>query len=92
MLIVIRRFRLLWMWIYVHLVGWIFYDKRYLTGKWFEDGIRSLGWKWAYRDIHYRIHTLRHFSIPWPVSPDIGLGDNIEFDPDDLNNMNIMNP
>lgn len=88
MLRLIRRFLLLRNWIYVHLFGWLFYDRKYLTGRWFSDGIRSEGWTWAARDIHDRLHTMRHLSIPWPVSPEVRLGDNIIFDPDDLNNMN----
>lgn len=85
---IIKRIILIWKWIYVHMFAWIFYDKKYLTGRWFADGIKSDGWVWASRDIHYRLHALKHLTIPWPVSPDIGLGDNIDFDPDDLNNMN----
>jgi acetyltransferase-like isoleucine patch superfamily enzyme len=84
----IKDLILIWKWIYVHLFAWIFYDKKYLRGRWFSDGIRSLGWIWASRDIHYRLHTLKHLNIRWPISPEINIGDNIEFDPDDLNNMN----
>lgn len=79
---------LLWKWLYVHMFAWIFYDKKYLKGRWFSDGIKSQGWLWAARDIHFRLHSLKHLNIKWPVSPDIDLGNNIEFDPDDLNNMN----
>ncbi len=85
----IKRLIHLWKWVYVQLLGWIFYDKKYLTGRWFSDGWRSQGWKWAARDIHYRIHTLNNLHVKWPVSPDIKLGgENIYFHPDDLNNMN----
>ena len=83
-----KKWVLLWKWIYVHMFSWIFYDKRYLTGRWFNDGLESLGWLWAARDIHYRIHTLQHLHIKWPVSPMIECGEKIVFDPDDLNNMN----
>lgn len=82
------RFILIWKWLYVHILGWVFYDKKYLKGRWFTDGIKSQGWIWAYRDIHYRLHALKHLYIRWPVSPDIQVGENIKFDPDDLNNMN----
>lgn len=75
-------------WFYVHLFAWVFYDKKYLQGRWFNDGIKSQGWLWAARDIHFRIHSLKHLGIKWPVSPEIECGDNIIFDPDDLNNMN----
>lgn len=83
----IRRIWALGPWMYVKLLGWIFYEKKYLKGKWFSDGICSLGWIWAARDIHSRIHTLRNLDIKWPVSPDIIVGNNIEIDPDDINNM-----
>ena len=75
-------------WCYVQVFAWRFYDKRYLQGRWFADGIKSLGWMWAARDIHYRIHTFKHLEIRWPIAPEIESGDNVVFDPDDLNNMN----
>ena len=84
----IKNLFMFFKWIYVHLFSWIFYEKKYLQGKWFSDGYKSLGWKWAARDIHYRLHTLNHLYIKWPVSPEIELGERIIFDPDDLNNMN----
>lgn len=77
---------LLWLWTYVHLFSCFFYDKKYLTGRWFANGYKSIGWKWAARDIHYRIHTLNHLNIKWPISPYIESGTNIEFDPDNLDN------
>ena len=79
---------LMWKWLYAHLFGWIFYDKKYLTGKWFANGYKSQGWLWASRDIHYRLHTLKHLGIKWPVAPEVELGNRIVFHPDDLNNMN----
>ena len=84
----IKNLCLLLKWFYVHLFSWIFYDRQYLRGRWFSEGYKSLGWQWAARDIHFRIHTLKHLNIKWPVSPEIELGDKVFFDPDDLNNMN----
>lgn len=75
-------------WIYSHIFGWIFYDKKYLTGKCFSNGIYSIGWQWMARDIHYRMHSFRHMHIRWPVAPHIETGDGVEFDPDDLGIMN----
>lgn len=75
-------------WIYVHLFAWIFYNKKYLSGRWFKDGVASLGWQWAYRDIRFRFHSLKHLTIPWPVAPENEVGPDISFHPDDLNNMN----
>ena len=85
---VIKNVLLIFKWLYVQIFAWIFYDKKYLTGRWFSDGIFSVGWIWAARDIHYRLSTLRHLYIKWPVSPNIEVGPNIIFDPDDLDSMN----
>lgn len=64
----------------------IFFDKKYLTGRWFEK--HAVGWLWAWRSIWWqRVHGFnRH--IPWPVSPQIRISnaENIVFHPDDLNN------
>ncbi len=84
----IKHFFVLLKWIYAHLFSWIFYDKKYLSGRWFSDGIYSPGWLWAARDIHYRFRTLEHLKIKWPISPSIESGTKVNFDPDDLNNMN----
>ncbi|MBQ6719176.1 MAG: acyltransferase [Oscillospiraceae bacterium] len=84
----IKKILFFWKWLYVHIFAWIFYDPKYLKGRWFADGISSPGWLWAARDIHHRLHTLQNMHIKWPVSPDIKVGENIIFDPDDLNNMN----
>ena len=75
-------------WIYVKIFWRLFYDKKYLAGRWFDEGINSIGWLWASRDIHFRFKTLRHLGIRWPVAPEMEVGPNIIFDPDDLNNMN----
>ncbi len=90
MKLIIKKLFSLHKWIYVHLLWRFFYDKKYLKGRWFDNGIASKGWEWAARDIHYRIHTLKHLSIKWPVSPNCDVSCNIEFDPDDLNNMNTF--
>lgn len=85
---IIKRILLIIKWVYVHIFAWLFYDKKYLKGRWFSNGIQSIGWIWAARDIHYRLHSLKHLNIRWPISPEIESGDNVIFDPDDLNNMN----
>lgn len=77
----------LFIWVYVHLFAWIFYDKKYLKGKFFSNGISSIGWVWAARDIHSRLLTRRNCNVRWPCSPNIMCGDNIDFDPDDIANM-----
>lgn len=64
----------------------LFFDKRYLRGKWFEK--YNSGWKWAWRSIFYQKILGFNRKIPWPVSPKISIGnpDYIEFDVNDLNN------
>lgn len=84
---IVKKFLRFWQWLYVQIFGWIFYDKKYLRGKWFSDGIESLGWQWAARDIHYRLHYWDHLNIKWPVSPYISTGTDVIFNPDDINNM-----
>lgn len=75
-------------WLYVKILGRFFYDKKYLKGRWFDDGIYSWGWIWAAEDIRHRIHTLKNLTIKWPVSPYVVTGSNVFFDPDNLDNMN----
>lgn len=53
----------------------IFYDPKYLSGRWFEVGIK--GWTWALKGIG---------NAPWPSAIKIVLAENIHFHPDDLNN------
>ena len=84
----VKKLLLFWKWLYVHMFAWIFYDPKYLKGRWFADGIASPGWQWAAKDIRHRLHSLENLHIRWPVSPNVKVGENIIFDPDDLNNMN----
>lgn len=64
----------------------LFYDSRYLKGKWFDDGIS--GWRWALRGVI----TQKFFGInrhaSWPVGPfsRVVNPENITFDPDDIHN------
>uniref|UniRef100_UPI004055A5E2 DapH/DapD/GlmU-related protein n=1 Tax=Agathobacter sp. TaxID=2021311 RepID=UPI004055A5E2 len=72
-------------WMFVQMFGRIFYDKKYIAGKWF-DGLYAEGWLWAAKDIVHRIFFRTNLGIRWPVSPQIRCGANIRFDVDDLNN------
>ncbi len=74
-------------WLFVQLLRWPFYQKKYLKNQWFQ-GICAPGWRWAATDIIHRIFTTKHMRIPWPVSPYIDCGRNIEFDPEDVNCFN----
>ncbi len=64
----------------------IFYDKKYLKGRHFENS--SIGWKWAFKSILTQKILWFNRHVPWPCSPFCQVGDpqNIEFHPDDLNN------
>lgn len=77
-------------WLFVRLFGWIFYDKKYFKSKWFTiEGMISPAWRWAARDMIYRVCTLSHLGLRFPVSPEmIGVGSNVHFDIDDLDLMN----
>ena len=74
-------------WLFVQLFRWPFYQSRYLKSRWFH-GICAPGWRWAATDIIHRIFTAKHMHIPWPVSPYIDCGPNIEFDPEDIDCFN----
>lgn len=74
-------------WLFVQIFRWPFYQSKYLKSKWFQ-GICAPGWRWAATDILPRLFAAKHMSIPWPVSPYIDCGKNIEFDPDDIDNFN----
>jgi len=64
----------------------IFYDKKYLTGRWFEKSY--LGYIWAFKGIIYQKILGLNRKVSWPVSPFNFIFDpnNIIFHPDDLNN------
>jgi acetyltransferase-like isoleucine patch superfamily enzyme len=64
----------------------IFYQKKYLKGKWFDRNIK--GWKWAWRCLFMQKIIGYNRFVPWPVShrTEIGNPDNIFFDVNDINN------
>lgn len=68
-----------------------YYDKKYLTGKWFAGklgGLRSTGWEWTAKCGAARFWKGTHKGVRFPASPQILIAQsqNIEFHPDDLNN------
>jgi len=78
----------LWYYVWGHILGALFYKKKYYYGKWFKGrlfGIAAPGWKWICIDL---VGKKFNPFIPWPVSPRITVGDytHIHFHPDDLNN------
>ena len=64
----------------------VFYDSRYLEGKYFDHSI--LGYKWCLKGLFWQKIMGLNRHIPWPVSPFILISDakNMTFDLDDLNN------
>ena len=71
---------------FIRLICSIFFDKKYLTGKHFDE--RLSGWHWALRSILWQKIFGFNRHIPWPVSPFITISspDNIKFDIEDINN------
>jgi acetyltransferase-like isoleucine patch superfamily enzyme len=70
----------------VKIIAPIFFDKKYLRGKFFEDN--TIGWRWVMRSIIWQRIFGFNCHVPWPVSPHIVISDpqNIEFDVDNLDN------
>jgi acetyltransferase-like isoleucine patch superfamily enzyme len=64
----------------------VFYNKKYLTGRWFEKSY--LGYIWAFKGIMYQKILGFNRNVPWPISLFIFISNpsNIVFHPDDLNN------
>lgn len=65
----------------------IFYNKKYLCGKYFDDKI--FGWYWVVKGIWFqKILRLGNMNAPWPVSYKLEVSkyENIIFHPDTINN------
>lgn len=81
----------IWFCFWGHIFAFIFYDKKYLRGRWFAgklNGLCAPGWKWTVQDAWQRIIFHKNRDIPFPVSGQSHIynPENIIFDPDDLNN------
>ena len=77
-----------WYYFWGHILGAIFYEKKYYYGKWFKGklcGLAAPGWKWICLAALGKFYNPR---VPWPCSPRINIGNykNIHFHPDDINN------
>jgi hypothetical protein len=72
--------------VFVKLVAPLFFDRRYLRGRHFEQS--TLGWRWVANAIWFQKILGFNRSIPWPISPHLKVANpqNLVFDPDDLNN------
>ncbi|MDM8125949.1 acyltransferase [Mediterraneibacter glycyrrhizinilyticus] len=81
----------IWCYTWGQLLALLFYDKKYLTGEWFEGKYAKIfapGWKWVYHDGWDRLFKGANKGVPWPVSSSVKVigWENIEFHPDDLRN------
>src|SRR5215469_15080721 len=67
-------------------VGSLFFDQRYLRGRYFDQAIT--GWRWVARSILWQRILGVNRAARYPVSPFIGIDNpaGIEFDVDDLHN------
>lgn len=74
---------------YLKLIGSLFFEKEYLSGKHFEESIS--GWKWFLRSVLCQKIFQINGHIPWPVSPYIKISNpkNIIFDPNDISNFQM---
>lgn len=70
----------------IRLVMSVFFDARYLKGRWFENTF--MGVKWCLRSILWQRIIGINRSCRFPVSPfsKVSINGNIIFDPDDLDN------
>tara|TARA_R110002072_G_scaffold296553_1_gene468517 strand:+ start:17469 stop:18071 length:603 start_codon:yes stop_codon:yes gene_type:complete len=64
----------------------LFYDKSYLTGRYFDASLE--GWNWVWRSIWTQKFLGINKHVPWPVSASIAIDDpsGIFFDPNDMQN------
>lgn len=80
-----------WYFFWGHIFGWMFYDKKFLKGRWFSGklhGLCSTGWRWVTLDGWARIWQRQNLEAKFPVNCQnrIVCPENITFDIDDLNN------
>ena len=87
----LRTIRRPFVWLLVTIIyglGCLCYDKKYLTGRYFDRWHFSTGWEWVLRDWFRQKVLGQNGHVPWPVPPWIHIGapQNIVFDPDDMQN------
>lgn len=83
--------RACWFYFWGNIFACLFYDRRYLTGRWFAgrfNGLFSCGWMWVTYAALDRILMHQNVDSRFPVRSQVRVScpENIEFDPDDLNN------
>ena len=72
--------------ILIKIIAPIFYDKKYLCGKYFDNN--DIGWIWVIKSIWFQKILGFNRRIPWMVSPTtkIVVKENIIFHPNSINN------
>ena len=83
--------RCIWYFFWGNIFATIMYDRKYLTGKYFESkygGVLAIGWRWTVFDFWGRVFLGVNRGVPFPVSPlaSVGCSERILFDVNDLNN------
>lgn len=88
-----KLFRVLYYYVFAHIILLFHYEKKYITQRWFYSGkykgINALGWKWVVDDYCLCKRMRVNKDCPWPASPNCRITpsyENIVFDPSDLNN------
>lgn len=76
----------------IYLWGCLWYDKRYLTGKYFSRTHYTTGWQWILRYWFGQKVLGKNRHVPWPVPPHVMIAQpsNIRFDPDDMQNFHTV--
>src|SRR5512136_296482 len=72
-------------WLFLDVILYWFYPN-WLIGKWFTE--TDQGRRWALSALFWQKIMGINRNIPWPTGPNVRINNpnNIEFDPDDLNN------
>lgn len=79
-----------WFYSIGNLMCLLFFDRKYITGPYFEKGrfggVGAVGWRWAACSGASRIFLRANKGVPWPVTwrTHVPHPENIEFDPSDL--------
>ena len=86
-----RWIRGCWYFLWGNLLSLFFYDRKYLRGLWFAGrmgGVCAAGWEWVTHDALGRISSLHNREARFPIDRrcQVISPQNLEFDPDDLNN------
>lgn len=70
----------------IYILGCLCYDKKYLTGRYFNRQHFTIGWQWILQCWFQQKVLGKNGHVPWPVPPCVCIGNprNIIFDPGDM--------